>query len=107
VTIIGLLAGIGIPSMFKARDNARLNTIYSNLREIESAKSQWALENRKQTGDPVEDLAALSPYFRGGRISDVMRETYVPNAVGTPAEAELPMGAPLGNYHGGSSIEAP
>jgi prepilin-type N-terminal cleavage/methylation domain-containing protein len=107
ITIIGLLVGIGLPNYMKARDNSRLNVIYSNLRQIEEAKSQWAIENKKNTGDVVDDLASLNTYFRGGKIADVMSETYVPNSVGTPAEADLPTGVGLGPYSSGGSIAAP
>ncbi len=42
VTIIGLLAAMAIPKFVKARENTRLNVIYHNLRELDSAKQQWA-----------------------------------------------------------------
>jgi prepilin-type N-terminal cleavage/methylation domain-containing protein len=107
VTVIGLLVGIGIPNYMRARDNSRLNLIYSNLREIENAKSQWALDNHKQTGDDVTDIALLTGYLRGGAVHDAIRETYSPNPVGTPAEANLPVGVPLGTYAAGAAIPAP
>jgi len=53
VAIIGLLAAIAIPNFVKARENAQLNSIFNNLRIIEGAKDQWALENKKGTGDTV------------------------------------------------------
>jgi prepilin-type N-terminal cleavage/methylation domain-containing protein len=106
ITIIGLLAGIAIPYSMRARDNARLASIQSNLRVLENAKAQWALDNHKTTGDPV-DLAVLRDYFRASTgIQDVMHETYVPNAVGVPAEADLPSGATLGKYPPGAVIAA-
>lgn len=107
ITVIGLLVAIAVPSYIRIRDNSRLGMIYSNLRTIEHAKSQWALENHKTTGAPVSDIAMLSDYFRSGTIHDALRETYVPNAVGTPAEADLPTGVALGPYGPGGSIPAP
>src|SRR5450432_1756819 len=84
VTIVGLLVGIGVPNYLRARDTARLNCIYKNLREIESAKAQWALDHNKTTGDVVTDMTVLNDYFRqNGGVRDVIRETYVPNAIGT------------------------
>jgi prepilin-type N-terminal cleavage/methylation domain-containing protein len=97
ITIIGLLVAIAIPCSIRARDNARLSGIRQNLRQIESAKTQWAIENKKTTGDPVGSIAVLSNYFNhNSGVRDVMRETYVPNPIGTPAEADLPRGALLG-----------
>jgi prepilin-type N-terminal cleavage/methylation domain-containing protein len=107
ITVVGLLVAIAVPSYIRIRDNSRLNVIYSNLRTIEHAKSQWALENHKTDGSPVADIAMLNDYFRSGTIHDALRETYVPNAVGTPAEADLPPGVALGPYGPGGSIPAP
>ena len=107
ITIIGLLAGIAIPKSLQARDTARLNTIYHNLREIENAKDQWALETHSTNGAPIADINVLNPYFRDGGVRDVMRETYVPNAVGTRAVASLPAGQALGPYAPGTAIPAP
>ena len=53
VAIIGLLAAIAIPNFVKARENAQLNSIINNLRIVEGAKDQWALENKKGTGQSV------------------------------------------------------
>ncbi len=107
ITVIGLLVAIGVPNYMRARDNSRLNFIYSNLREIENAKSQWALENHKQTGDDVTDMALLTSYLRAGKVVDAIRETYTPNPVGTPAEADLPNGVGLGPFAAGAAIAAP
>ena len=97
ITIIGLLVAIAIPCSIRARDNARLSCIRNNLRQIESAKTQWAIENKKRTGDPVGNIAVLTNYFNhNSGVRDVMHETYVPNAIGTPAQADLPGGTMLG-----------
>jgi prepilin-type N-terminal cleavage/methylation domain-containing protein len=107
VTILGLLVAIGVPNFMRARDNSRLNCIRKNLREIESAKIQWALEHNKSTGATVTDMTVLNDYFRqNGGVRDVIRETYVPNAIGTPAEADLPGGVSLGTYAPGGVIAA-
>src|SRR6201988_5316783 len=45
VAIIGLLAAIAIPNFIKARTTAQKNACISNLRQIDGAKEQWALEN--------------------------------------------------------------
>ena len=67
VAIIGLLAAIAIPNFVKARENAQLNSIFNNLRILEGAKDQWALENKKGTGDPVANVTVLSDYLKIGR----------------------------------------
>ena len=107
ITVMGLLVAIGVPNYLRARDNSSLNFIYGNLRQIESAKAQWAVDNHKNTGDDVGDIAQLSGYLRGGTVHDAIRETYIPNPVGTAAEANLPSGVHLGPFAAGAAIPAP
>lgn len=107
VAVVGLLAAMAMPAFVKARDNSRLNIIYHNLREIDSAKELWAIELKKGVGTPVDDLGELSAYIRRGRIQDVIRESYLPNPIGTPPEAVLPASVGLGPYPPGSYIPAP
>jgi len=105
VAIIGLLAAIAIPNFVKARENAQLNSIFNNLRILEGAKDQWALENKKGTGDAVADVNTVSDYLKGGTIKNVVGETYVPQAIGSPAKTgALPV--KLGTYTAGSTIFA-
>src|ERR1700743_685526 len=51
VAIIGLLAAIAIPNFVKARQTSQTNACINNLRIIDAAKQQWALEKGKQTTD--------------------------------------------------------
>src|SRR2546425_6556889 len=105
VAIIGLLAAIAIPNFVKARENAQLNSIFNNLRILEGAKDQWALENKKGTGDPVANVTVLSDYLKGGTIKSVVNETYVPDQIGSPAHTGQ-IGVKLGTYASSDSIYA-
>ena len=104
VAIIGLLAAIAIPNFVKARENAQLNSIFNNLRILEGAKDQWALENKKGTGDAVAGVSTLSDYLKGGTIKNVVGETYTPQDIGTNAIAVLPGTISLGTYAKGATI---
>jgi prepilin-type N-terminal cleavage/methylation domain-containing protein len=53
VAIIGLLAAIAIPSFVKARATSQQNACINNLRQIDSAKEQWALAEKKVDNDPI------------------------------------------------------
>ena len=101
--VVGLLAAIAIPNFVKARETAQYNAIMNNLRMIEGAKAQWALENRKRTGDLVTEQN-LSAYLRGGKINPVAGETYHLNPVGTPATATL--SRKITSHPAGSVIKA-
>lgn len=64
VAIIGLLAAIAIPNFVKARATAQKNSCINNLRQIDGAKEQWALEKRVSTGaNIVED--EVNEYLKG------------------------------------------
>jgi prepilin-type N-terminal cleavage/methylation domain-containing protein len=105
VAIIGLLAAIAIPNFVKARENAQLNSIFNNLRIIEGAKDQWALENKKGTGDAVASVVTISDYLKGGTVKPVVGETYIPQEIGSPAKTgAIPV--KLGTYASGDTIYA-
>jgi len=67
VAIIGLLAAIAIPNFIKARTTAQKNACINNLRQIDGAVEQWALEQKKKTGDPVTSTGTPSilDYLKG------------------------------------------
>ena len=101
--VVGLLAAIAIPNFVKARQTAQYNAIVNNLRIIEGAKAQWALENKKRPGDRVTEQD-LAEYLRGGRINPVAGETYNFNPVGPRASATLSQ--QIMNHPAGSVINA-
>ena len=83
VAIIGLLAAIAIPNFIKARETARKNTCINNLRLIDGAIQQWALENSKNSTDNVV-LTSLTTYLgRGG--TGVINGGAVQGAVNCPS----------------------
>lgn len=66
VLIIGILLAIAVPNFIKARDSSRAKTCVANLKQIESAKEQWAMENKKGASDtPTStDLAGSTAYMK-------------------------------------------
>jgi len=66
VAIIGLLAAIAIPNFVRARTTSQKNACINNLRQIDGAKQQWALENKKTSADPAPLSASLMPYLGRG-----------------------------------------
>src|ERR1700722_14569666 len=65
VAIIGLLAAIAIPNFVRARTTSQQNACINNLRLIDSAKQQWALEQRQQSTASMVGTA-LQPYLGHG-----------------------------------------
>ena len=64
VAIIGLLAAIAIPNFVKARATSQANACINNLRQIDAAAQQWALEQGKKTSDSISMATDLSPYIK-------------------------------------------
>src|SRR5688572_14540943 len=63
VSLIGTLAAICIPTFIKARARSQTTFCISNLRQIESATQQWALELKKSPTAPVTE-ADVTPYMK-------------------------------------------
>jgi len=64
VAIIGLLAAIAIPNFVKARATSQANACINNLRQIDAAANQFALEKGKTTGSAITLSSDLTPYIK-------------------------------------------
>ena len=65
VAIIGLLAAIAIPNFVRARQTSMTNMCIDNLRMIDGAKQQWALE-KGQVGTSKPQGTDIQPYLGRG-----------------------------------------
>jgi prepilin-type N-terminal cleavage/methylation domain-containing protein len=87
VAIIGLLAAIAIPNFVKARSTSQQNACINNLRQIDAAANQFALEAKKNTGDTITFPSDLTPYIKLNSNSSIpgcpAGGTYTCGAVGT------------------------
>lgn len=105
VAIIGLLAAIAIPNFVRARTTSQMNACINNLRQIDGAKQQWALETKQPaTATPVD--ADIGPYLgraastagivcpSGGSTANTFALSYTINTLATaPACLVQPTGA--------------
>ena len=64
VAIIGLLAAIAIPNFVKARATSQANACINNMRQIDGAAQQFALEKGKKAGDTINWPGDLTPYIK-------------------------------------------
>lgn len=64
IAIIGLLCAIAIPNYVRARANSQASACINNLRQIDSAVQQFAIENKKRVGDEVAYPTDLLPYIK-------------------------------------------
>jgi hypothetical protein len=89
VVVPAMLAAIAIPNFVKARAVSQENACINNLRQIDAAKQQWALEKGKQSTDvPTED--DLKVYLMHSRFPHCPAGgTYTINAVGQPPTCSI------------------
>ena len=92
VAIIGLLAAIAIPNFVRARGTSQKNACINNLRQIDGAKQQWALEN-KQVSTATPTSTDVTPYLGRGTGGTwpacPASGTYTVGAVNTPPTCTL------------------
>ncbi|KAF0176588.1 MAG: Uncharacterized protein FD161_2950 [Limisphaerales bacterium] len=82
--IIGLLAVIAIPNFVKTRATAQKNGCIGNLKQIDGAMNQWAVENKKAATDTysLSDTTLLAfikgsllPVCPGGAPTPLVRRS--------------------------------
>ena len=64
VAIIGLLAAIAIPNFIKARATSQQNACINNLRQIDAAINEWAMETGQSSGVTIGNVAVVSAYIK-------------------------------------------
>src|SRR5687767_6469172 len=88
VAIIGLLAAIAIPNFVKARTTAQKNACINNLRQIDGAKEQWALEKKQAPGAAINQ-AEVDAYIKGGTPKCPAGGGYTYGAVDTNPDCDV------------------
>ena len=67
VAIIALLAAIAVPGFLRARKRSQASRILNDLRMIDSAVDQYAIETNRKTGDVV-GIADWTNYLKKGSL---------------------------------------
>src|SRR6202023_2186499 len=85
VAIIALLAAIAVPGFLRARKRSQASRIINDLRLIDSAVDQYAIENNKTSGAPVA-VADWTNYLKKGTnlyvtAVDIFGNSYGPQTV--------------------------
>ena len=71
VAIIGVLAAIGIPSFLHARTQSQATACINNLRQIETAVQQVAIEKGLHVGDDVSYPNDITPYIKLNKVGSI------------------------------------
>src|SRR3954453_9031894 len=80
VAIIPLLAAIAVPGFLRARKRSQASRIINDLRLIDSAVDQYAIETKKKSGDAVP-ISDWTNYLKKGTDlyntgKDVLKSDY-------------------------------
>ena len=97
VAIIGLLAAIAIPNFVRARTQSQKNACINNLRQIDGAIQQWALENKKAVSATV-NYVAIKDYLKSAVLcpagGTLFSDSYTISDVATrPVCQKVPTGS--------------
>ncbi len=65
VAIIALLAAIAVPGFLRARKRSQASRILNDLRMIDAAVDQYAIENNKSSGDTIK-VVQWTAYVKSG-----------------------------------------
>jgi len=95
VAIIALLAAIAVPGFLRARKRSQASRILNDLRLIDSAVDQYAIETNRQTGATV-NIADWTNYLKKNSSlyntgADIFGNSYGPQSVDSLPKA--PAGA--------------
>jgi len=97
VAIIGLLAAIAIPNFIKARATSQQNACINNLRQIDAAINEWALETGQQNGNTIGGVVTVSAYIKLNSNSSVpgcpAGGTYATTSVGSTPQISCSLSA--------------
>jgi prepilin-type N-terminal cleavage/methylation domain-containing protein len=85
VAIIALLASIAVPNFLRARKRSQATRILEDLRMLDSASDQYAIENNKTSGT-TPAFADLKTYLKTGSVlystgADIFGDSYGPFTV--------------------------
>lgn len=95
IFLMPMLVAIAIPNFVKARETSQMNACINNLRQIDAAKQEWALENNQQsTNTPTQaDLTHLrnNQYFKNNQFPTCPAGgTYTIGSVGEAPTCSIP-----------------
>jgi len=96
VAIIALLAAIAVPGFLRARKRSQASRILNDLRMIDSALDQYAIENNKKSNAPV-GTADWTSYIKKGSPLYNTGNSLFGTAYGPQTVDQIPQ-VPSGDY---------
>ena len=102
VAIIALLAAIAVPGFLRARKRSQATRILNDLRMIDSAVDQYAIETNRVTGNPVA-VGDWTAYLKSGTVLYNTGKDLLGNAYGGQTVDTLPK-VPANSFTGLSDV---
>jgi prepilin-type N-terminal cleavage/methylation domain-containing protein len=103
VAIIGLLAAIAIPNFIKARATSQQNACINNLRQIDGAINEWAMETGQSNGAAVAGVSVVSAYIKMNVNNSVPTcpagGSYTTSTVGATPQVVCSLSSLVGSPH--------
>lgn len=97
VAIIALLAAIAVPGFLRARKRSQASKIINDLRLVDGAVDQYAIEYNKKTGDTVT-FTDWAKYVKKGTQLYLTGADMFGNSFGTQTVDQLPK-VPINSYN--------
>jgi prepilin-type N-terminal cleavage/methylation domain-containing protein len=97
VAIIALLAAIAVPGFLRARKRSQASRILNDLRMIDSAVDQYAIETNRTTGATV-NTADWTNYLKKGSLLFNSGKSLLGNAYGVQTVDSIPQ-VPTGDLN--------
>ena len=88
VAIIALLAAIAVPNFLRSRKRSQATQVLEDLRILDSAVDQYAIENNRSSGNPA--FADLQAYIKtgtrlpGSGNTDILGSSFGTYTIDTP-----------------------
>ena len=105
VAIIALLAAIAVPGFLRARKRSQASKIINDLRLIDAAVDQYAIENAKATGDQVV-ISDWTRYLKADTNLYSTGKDLFDNAYGDQTVDSIPK-VPTSSYNNLSDVAPP
>ena len=88
LAVLGIVVALSVPNFIKARSTSPANAIVNNLRQLDGAKQEWAMEHH-EPADAVPTMDDLKDYLKGDVSKSIAGEKYDIGKVSEPVTADL------------------
>ncbi len=83
VLIIGILLAIAVPNFVRARESSRAKSCVANLKQIDAAKEQYAMDHNLSNGAQCQMVNLVPDYLKSEpKCPSALNQSYEVNPIG-------------------------